>query len=59
MKIQRKYKDPGEKWIKIDKVTCLKFTENAGYYKWGTVLNMITEGHTVSTPFATFKRGLL
>lgn len=50
-----KYNDPGEKWIEINKVICLKYTENAGYYKWGTVLDMLKNGCQVLTPFATYR----
>lgn len=34
---------------------CLNHTEGAGYYKKGTVLNMLQKGLEVRTPFAWWK----
>lgn len=56
MNIERKYKDPDEKWIKTNIENCLYYTEQAGYWKTGTVLDMLMNGQIVFTPFAIYRK---
>ena len=55
MKIMKRYVDE-DNWIETTQEECLEHTEKSGYWKPGTVLLMLTEGHIVHTPFAIYKK---
>ena len=55
MKILKRYADENT-WHETTEDECLEHTERAGYWKDGTVLSMLEEGHTVFTPFARYKK---
>ena len=55
MKIYKRYKDPDEVWLETSVKECLEHTEGSGFWKPGTVLDMLKQGQTVFTPFAEYK----
>ena len=56
MIILQQLKEPNAPWVEITQEECLELTEGCGYWKKGTVLNMLEEGHTVFTAFSLFKK---
>ena len=42
-------------WKETTEAECIRHTEESGYWKSGTVLAMLAEGLTVSTPWADYK----
>ena len=64
MKILKKYLDNPEElaaagepvdWFETTEEECLQRTEVQGYWKPGTVLDILAEGGVVHTPFALYK----
>ena len=49
--------EPGEPltWFKTTLNDCLEHTEGAGFWREGTVEQMLREGHEVWNPFAHYK----
>ena len=54
MKILKRYTDE-ETWNETTQEECLDHTEGAGYWKEGTVLEMLTSGEQVWTPWVRYK----
>ena len=46
-----------EDWFETTESECLDHTENSGYWKPGTVVNMLWDGIEVQTPTAFYKKG--
>lgn len=42
-------------WFETSKEECIRHTEDNGYYKKGTVIAMLEEGHIIYTPWADYK----
>lgn len=55
MKILKAYKDDPDNWIPVSLDECLDKTEGSGFYKKGTVKDMLKEGHELRTPYAWYK----
>lgn len=43
-------------WFDTTEAECLRHTEESGYWREGTVLAMLADGLTVSTPSAQYKQ---
>lgn len=65
MNIQKKWREhpdtlreQGEPvdWFDTTEAECLRHTEESGYWREGTVLAMLADGQTVSTPSAQYKQ---
>jgi hypothetical protein len=54
MKILKRFADE-EVWNETTQEECLDRTEGSGYWKPGSVLSMLAEGHVIHTPFARYK----
>jgi len=54
MKILKKYKD-GKSWEVVTLEETIEYTEGSGYWKQGTVKQMLKEGMTIFTPTAEYK----
>ena len=52
--IMKRYADE-ETWSETTEDECLDHTEGAGYWKPGTVLEMLAAGDIVRTPCARYK----
>ena len=55
MKILKKYKEADSDWFETTISECIKHTEDCGYYKPGTVLNLLESGNIVATAFTYYK----
>jgi len=55
MTIYKRYKARDAEWKLTTETECLGHTEGAGYWKKGTVLDMLKNGSTVVTPFVEYK----
>ena len=55
MRILKRYKDEGEEWKETTEDECVGHTEGNGYWKTGTVLDMLRQGLTVQTPWAEYR----
>ena len=55
MTILKKFREPNEEWKETTESECLRHTEEAGHWKVGTVLQMLSEGRIVFTPWADYK----
>jgi hypothetical protein len=55
MKIERRFKDPGEKWEETTLEECIEHTEGSGYWKKDCVKDMLEAGNMVWTPFAEYR----
>ena len=53
MKILKRFEDE-EVWNETTQEECLDRTEGSGYWKPGSVLSMLEEGHVIHTPFARY-----
>lgn len=54
MQILKRYVDETE-WRETTLEECIEHTEGNGYWKQGTVLEMLKDNQTVFTPFAEYK----
>ena len=57
MEILKRYKEPNAKWETTTLKDTIKRTEDNGYWKKGTVENMLKENNIVFTPFVEYKKG--
>ena len=58
MKIIKRYKDSNS-WEYVDQDECLKYTEGSGYYKDGTVLDLLKSGFDVETNWAIYRKEII
>jgi hypothetical protein len=49
--------DGSPDWLEITLAECIKKTEGYGFWKKGTVEQMLEDGITVHTPWALYKKG--
>ena len=56
MEIIKRYKGSGELWHETTIKDCIEHTEGGGYWKNGTVKEMLKEGVVVYTPFCVYKK---
>ena len=55
MKLLRRYKEPNSQWQETTMSECIEHTEGRGYWKEGTVKQLLEDEQIVWTPFATYK----
>jgi len=45
----------GDKWFEVSEKDVIKNTEENGYYKSGSVIDILSTGYIIRTPAARFK----
>ena len=56
MKILKMYVDETNLWEETTLEDTIHYTEERGYYKKGTVVQMLEDGAVIRTPFAFYKK---
>ncbi len=56
MKILKMYVDETNLWEETTLEDTIHYTEERGYYKKGTVKQMLEDGAVIRTPFAFYKK---
>ena len=59
MIIEKRFKEPNAVWKIEDERDCIDRTEGGGYWKEGTVLEMLEKNMIVFTPFAEYRKKLI